>query len=520
MQQINYLALRALAARLESRLVGARCVYCFSQQKDEVVLFFKKDKIKTYLRVGCKGDMQYVVPQDDYRRAHKNTVTLFTEIENKTVIEARVTPGERIFVLRFEEEWRLALKMHGNRANVILLQGETVVSIFRATIEEDAEFRLPALVEPTLAQPLTPETLKALHPYFDKFLVARAELLAASGATFDAAVAQTLAEALADPFYVAELGTGEIGFFLNPPPEEFPLVESGPMLETLTTFLRLFFGRRAFLQLRRKIGSKVQEGYRSARARLQSDRQSLHKSTRKRSDEEIAHILMANLHAVPSGAKEIECWDFYLEAPIRIPLDPNLSPQENAALLYQKHKELRKKISFIEKSLEEAELEAMIWAEIRAGFDAAPSAGALQALAKKYPEELGENPTKGKKPVVLPFKVFQYGVYAIWVGRNAQNNDLLTFGYAKKDDIWLHARDCPGSHVVLRKPNRQNLPPDAIEYAAGIAAYFSRRRKSEYVEVSYTERRYLRKNKKLAPGQVVVEKEKTLVVSPIPPPTE
>ena len=111
----------------------------------------------------------------------------------------------------------------------------------------------------------------------------------------------------------------------------------------------------------------------------------------------------------------------------------------------------------------------------------------------------------------LPFKEYMYKGIRIWVGRNAKNNDLLTTKYAQKDDWWLHARDTSGSHVVIKSPNPS---AEVLEYAASLAAGYSKSNSESLVAVMYTQKKYVRKTKNLAAGMVIVEKEKTLLVEP------
>lgn len=514
MQQINYLCLQNIATLLNTECTGSRCIYCFTQQKDELVIFLKRNKERYYLRIGCRGDLQYIVPQNEYRRAHKNTLNLFPEIEKKVLQKVECIGGERIIILYFEGGYTLVLKMHGNRSNVLLLENEKVHSIFRSTIEEDLAFDLPKPVAATYAVSSL-ENLKAQHPYFDKHLLAQLNYFLNQTDNLNHALQQTLALATTPPYYVVETPQQEIGFLLTPPTEEFKVIFEGNLFDSLQKFLQLYYGRRAYIVLKKKIGERVQTQYLAAKHRLFTAQQSVQKLERRRSAEEIANLIMANLHAIPTGMAEVELFDFYTDKNISIPLNPKLSPQENARLLYQKHKDRRKKLEYIQSTLSELELEYLKWAEIKTEFETQNNTRTLQAFAKKYAEYLELNQAINTES--FPFRIFYYGKYAIWVGKNAQNNDLLTFAYAKKNDIWLHARDTPGSHVIVRKPTRQNIPPDVIEYAAGIAAYFSKQRQAQYVPVHYTERRYLRKHKKLAVGQVLVDKENVLVVEPIKP---
>jgi predicted ribosome quality control (RQC) complex YloA/Tae2 family protein len=116
----------------------------------------------------------------------------------------------------------------------------------------------------------------------------------------------------------------------------------------------------------------------------------------------------------------------------------------------------------------------------------------------------------------VPFRCFSLEHdYEVWVGRNAKQNDALTFRHARKYDLWMHARGVAGSHVVLRLPNRDARPGKPIlEQAAAIAAYFSKAQGSSLVPVIVTPRKYVRKPKGAATGAVAVEREDVLLVEP------
>jgi predicted ribosome quality control (RQC) complex YloA/Tae2 family protein len=102
---------------------------------------------------------------------------------------------------------------------------------------------------------------------------------------------------------------------------------------------------------------------------------------------------------------------------------------------------------------------------------------------------------------------------AIFVGRNAQENDELTFGLAKSDDLWLHARGTPGSHVVVRLGKGGEPPVETLRDAATLALLYSDLKKSGKGEVVYTRRKWVKKAKGQAPGAVTITQEKSLHVS-------
>ncbi|MEM7297209.1 MAG: NFACT RNA binding domain-containing protein [Bacteroidota bacterium] len=104
--------------------------------------------------------------------------------------------------------------------------------------------------------------------------------------------------------------------------------------------------------------------------------------------------------------------------------------------------------------------------------------------------------------------------WLIWVGKNSKANDELTLKYAKKNDLWLHAKDVPGSHVVVKEKPGQNYPEYIIEKAAGLAAANSKRKTDTLCPVIYTPKKFVRKMKGAPAGQVIVEKEEVVMVEP------
>ncbi|MDZ7797241.1 MAG: NFACT RNA binding domain-containing protein [Candidatus Marinimicrobia bacterium] len=104
--------------------------------------------------------------------------------------------------------------------------------------------------------------------------------------------------------------------------------------------------------------------------------------------------------------------------------------------------------------------------------------------------------------------------WRIWVGRSAKDNDEMTFKYAAKNDIWLHARNSTGSHVIIKKDGKKEVPGHIIGLAASLAARNSEEKHSSLVPVVYTERKYVSKRKGFPPGKVHFQFEKDIMVKP------
>jgi predicted ribosome quality control (RQC) complex YloA/Tae2 family protein len=248
-----------------------------------------------------------------------------------------------------------------------------------------------------------------------------------------------------------------------------------------------------------------------------------------RAPEEFGHILMANLHLLNQGMEEAELYDFYQDQPVKIKLKPELNPQQNAEYFYNKQKKLRSRSRHLEEQIARLEGEQASFLTVESEFSELPPPSGLElgergmdyelskamsAFAKQYHDLL----VAGKPQLVdlkHPFHEHSRGGFTILVGKNAKQNDRLTFQYSGKTDTWLHARDVTGSHVIIRNPNGRDIPTEVLEFAAGLAAHFSKRKNEALVPVQYTERKYVRKVKDGPAGQVIVEREKVVMVEPV-----
>ncbi|HMS84786.1 MAG TPA: NFACT family protein [Nitrospira sp.] len=225
-------------------------------------------------------------------------------------------------------------------------------------------------------------------------------------------------------------------------------------------------------------------------------------------------LIKANLGTITKGTDQIEVTDYFDDQlpTITIPLDPMKSAQGNMDDYFRKHRkylaaeqELRPRIERAEIDLERLRQELQ---EIEQGTWAptiAPPTKLNRATSIK-PRTLDQ--PRG------PFRRFiSADGLPIFVGRNARENDDLTFGLAKSDDLWLHARGTPGSHVVVRLGKGADPPPETLRDAATLALLYSDLKKSGKGDVIYTRRKWVKKAKGQAPGAVIVTQEKSVHVS-------
>ena len=226
-----------------------------------------------------------------------------------------------------------------------------------------------------------------------------------------------------------------------------------------------------------------------------------------------ANLLLARLAQVPRGAPSVTLEGFMGEA-VEIPLDPALSPRENAEALYGEAARRERARDRLPPLLEEAMARCRILETLREGLtEGTVSPQEAQAL---LPQSLKMAPGK-KQGERLPYRVFwSSGGLEIRVGRGPRENDTLTFRHSGPDDVWLHARDTAGAHVILRWRGEDNPPRRDLEEAAILAALHSAGRGSAMVPVDWTRRKHVRKPRKAPPGTVIPQHVQTLFVEPDP----
>lgn len=228
-------------------------------------------------------------------------------------------------------------------------------------------------------------------------------------------------------------------------------------------------------------------------------------------------LLTANLYAVKRGMKEVEVVNYYDEngATVTIPLDEQKTPSENAQSYFQKYQKAKNSLAIVQEQIERTKEEIVYFDTLLQQLETA-SPKDIEGIRDELIEQgyLRARATKQKKQKPRTIELERYissDGTEIFVGKNNKQNDYLTNKFASKDDIWLHTKDIPGSHVVIKskQPSEQTI----IE-AAHLAAYFSKARHSSSVPVDYTRVRYVKKPSGAKPGFVIYENQQTIYVTP------
>lgn len=226
---------------------------------------------------------------------------------------------------------------------------------------------------------------------------------------------------------------------------------------------------------------------------------------------ELIHTYGYNLEP---GAKKLEALNYYTNEMITIPLDSTKTPQENALKYFEKYNKQKRTFEALTSLIEETRDDISYLESVSNALDIALSEDDLTQIKEELIESGYIRRKFTKKKVTITSKPFHYlssDDYHIYVGKNNLQNEELTFHFASGNDWWFHAKGIPGSHVIV-KTNGEELPDRTFEEAGKLAAYYSKNRGSEKIEIDYIEKKHVKKPKGGKPGFVVYYTNYSLMI--------
>ena len=221
-------------------------------------------------------------------------------------------------------------------------------------------------------------------------------------------------------------------------------------------------------------------------------------------------------YEVSPGAKSMEALNYYTGEMITIPLDPLLSPSENAKKYFDKYGKLKRTYEALSTLTAQVKEEIDHLESVQTALDIALLEEDLVQIKEELIESGYIRRKGGAKKVKITSRPFHYlssDGFHIYIGKNNYQNDDLTFKFAIGNDWWFHAKGIPGSHVVL-KTQGKTLPDSAFEEAARLAAYYSKGREQDKVEIDYTEKKNVKKPNGSKPGFVVYYTNYSMMIDP------
>lgn len=512
----NYYFFRQLTKRLEQRLRHTVISQCFSQNKEELIIQSETASAPFFIRAGLSPQFSCLSFPETYHRARKNSVDLFQSLIGQRILTFRQFENERSFAMHCSNDVSLLFKMHGNRSNVILFEKERPSEVFKNSLGEDINLDLQSMdrvidwsYEYFVSGEKSPESIYfTLGKLTWQFLKSK---------NFDnlppkeqwEAIQQVRSQLENPQAYYIQEAMGRIVFSLL---DGFPTKRKyEEPVSAVTEFNSFFLQTTAFTREKSSAISALRSKIATIKNYVRKTEEKLEQLETENNYRVWADLLMANLHAIPAGCSSVTLPDLYHNNhPTEIKLKPELTSQKNAAIFYRKAKNQQIEIDHVKKLIVDKRNELETLEQQIGRFEEANDKSALQKLSgsKAIVNE------KKKQVAPLPYREVEYNGYKIWIGRNAESNDTLTLKFGYKEDLWLHAKDVAGSHVLLKHQAGKKFPKDVIEYAASLAAYYSKRKNESLCPVVVTPKKFVRKRKGDPAGVVVVEREEVLMVVP------
>lgn len=448
---------------------------------------------------------------DQFSRARKNSVDLFDEIILKEFTDVRQFENERSFALNFKDDLSLIFKLHGNRSNILLTKGDNVIKIFKNQFSDDATLDVSSLDKQiNWSQSNFQKQQDDLHKTYYTLGRPVWEYLVQIGfenSTVDKRweIFNSTLNQLKTPKYFVQQST-------KPRLVLLPLENTRPLpsdpIEAITVFFYEYTSSVALSREKQNLINSLSQKIQGCESYIEKNTKKLREVAYDSHFKLWADLLMANMHSIKKGAATATLKDFEQNA-VTIKLKPELSVQKNAENYYRKSKNQEIEINKLKASIDQKKNELELLSQQLIDIDNATTVKDL----KKFHSHSNLQ-TKAPREASLPFHAFEFQGFQIWVGKNATNNDELTQKFAHKDDLWLHAKDVAGSHVVIKHRSGKPFPKLVIERAAELAAYNSKRKTETLCPVIFTPKKFVRKRKGDPAGAVVVDREEVIMVTP------
>ncbi len=548
----NYFALYDLVRELSERFTGGYIFECFSQEKDELrISLFTKSK-EGFTIVGRAGETRLALYYtEEVARRRRNSATLMTQTNERQIEHVRISDFDRIIYLDLEGDLQLVFQLFSANTNFLLVQNGIILEAFKKndelagkpfsekvstpiiqTIERCAQDEmhfanaLSIANENALNEKEWQKKLPQILPGFDATLAREAVFRAKEKSP--TITAQSLHEAVSEIFYElispepkvyrGRSNQGEVAYWFSIIDERHRPFESIERFTSINEAMKFYSFKVHQLEHFGKELKTLRAQLERLIEKTKTQIEALEEQSQKNRAEEYernGQLLMANLHRLEKGMSEITVENFFDGGSIVIALDEKKSPYQNAEMYFEKAKKSRANAQVLAERLNRAKENLTQLVQLQTELTEIKDQRAFERWRKANLQTLQAFLLVSKEEAEkqMLFRRFRLAPNVeLWVGKNAKNNDMLTFKYARPNDLWLHARGVSGSHCILKS----SRPPtkDEMERAAAIAAYYSSAKGSELAPVICTPKKYVRKPKGAQVGAVIVEREEVLLVKP------
>ena len=525
----NYYYLNRTIVELNKTLGNAKVVEIYSQEKNSLLLAIPTDSLPfRHLFISTNPSLPFLVIKDDHRKAKKNILQLEVLSKVEHIKRVEISNSDRLVRIVLEN-LELVFSIMGGRTNIYFLRDGNIIEELRKGKGDNnilerisqSEFTSNFVyhkIEESLFSEFDIKKIKKEYSFIPKEIISEMKFRYVDGDRRAELFKVILEELYTKKIKVFEHKFEEKIRFI---PETFKIFKSENEVlldncnSAIQKFLQKHYQFERINKLKKEISKQLVKELERTSSKLNNLKGRIEKGERSVEYYNYGNQLLANRHLLKRGMKEIALVDYTSGNEIIIKLNSKNTPQESIDYYFEKAKDEKINFRISEQLFENTQIKYNNLKEIEKEFNDAVSVDDYSTIKSKLKISDKKNE---KKKVINDAKLREYLVdnkYKVLVGRDSKSNDMLSIKIAKQNDYWFHARGLPGSHVVLRvEDTKIGIPKNILKNVAQIAAFYSKAKTAGTAPVSYTLAKFVRKKKGMAPGKVLIEKEKVLLVRP------
>lgn len=527
----NYFILNRLAIELNMLISESTLFESFTQDKDKLIFSFTKRENNYFIEISTNPGFPFINLRRTYSKSKKNTANFFSEYFPVTLNLISIADDDRI--IRFStDKGDFYFLIRGKYTNVCYIDINKNISFFKKIDDEFHQQIKEELMgknfisNKNLFQELSIDDLSAevsrkQYPIIAKEVIT--ELSYRNLEFNNLNLRSLLAEIFSkQPAVLIDEDEGSIHLAV----ESFHIFPSTKikLFDNLIEAFDYFISNRYSIESKASSQKIILKHLDKELLRLSRKIDNLKIVVERESKEDeynkIANLLLINLNKIKAGVKEITLVDIYdRDTLLNIKLDAKLSPQKNAELYFHKAKSERIGLEKSRLLFKQCELEFHNFKMLKKKTIESKTSEELKNIMKELGIKAAQSNEQSVDDLKIKFKHYIIqNKYHVFVGKDSENNDLLTTRFAKQNDYWFHARSVSGSHVVLRVDNtKEPIPKNILKSTAALAAFHSKAKTSGLAPVSFTLKKYVVKKKGFPAGTVHLLKEDVLLVKPAIP---
>ena len=543
----NYFLFEKQVSNLRKQLQGARITSCFSYRKDELILECQND-VHYFLRMNIQTHLPYLV-LDTAHNIRDPRIELFKNLLNDRIIDLKIIRYDKKVNIE-TGKYIVQCIFYGSNQNIILtgLDGKIESSfkkikntetrhLIDERLEQFSASQIQDIDKPVKDQSIA-DFIKQNIGGYNNLLIK--ELCFRSKCPSEKKLLDINKNEWAEikeNLSAVEMDIDSGPCYIYEHPARLPIFSLLPLTHLESLYVPekydvLNKAWRRFLYLhdqKHQVQQKIARCQSVIRNRIEYLNKTLKKISdfsdleeKKKISETKGHLLQTFSNEIKRGDQQAVLKNIYSDQgeEMAIKLDPKLSVHENASRYFSKYKNIETRKTELVSKRDTYQDELKFWINIYEDSKKIDSLKKVlkleELLTQKNARQKGSSINKSKVLDKSSFNRLLFdNKWEVLIGKNARNNDILTFKFAHKYDFWFHAQGVPGSHVIIHQADKNIDPPmTIIEKAASVAAYFSAAKTSATVPVNYTKVMYVRKPRKAEPGTVIISHSKTIFVEP------